>query len=95
MLFLWYHKKFHILKPPCLDFFWNSSLSQQLATIIPPSIGSSPPDKYSYEIDRAFSDPLTIYFHLSSLAPDRYFIYIFIKFVILLNLGDIDKIGLY
>ena len=24
MLFLWYPWKFHILNPPCLDFFWNS-----------------------------------------------------------------------
>ena len=26
MLFLWYTWKFHILNPPCLDFFWNSPL---------------------------------------------------------------------
>ena len=62
--------------------------------IIPPSIGSDHPDKYSYEIGRAFSDPLTVYFHLPSLAPGRHFVYSFKKFVILLNLGDIDNIGL-
>ena len=32
--------------------------------IIPPSIGSGHPDKYSYEIGRTFSNPLTVYFYL-------------------------------
>ena len=95
MLFPWYPWKFHILNLLFLDFFLNSPLPQKLATIIPPSIGSSPPDKYSNEIGRAFSDPLTVYFHLPLLASGRQFIYIIIKFVILLNLGDIDNIGLY
>ena len=43
MLFPWYPWKFHILNLLFLDFFLNSPLPQKLATIIPPSIGSSPP----------------------------------------------------
>ena len=61
--------------------------------VIPPSIGSGHADKYSNETGREFSNSLTIYFHLPSLAPRRHFVYSF-KFVILLNLGDIDNIGL-
>ena len=62
--------------------------------IIPPSIGSGHPDKHSYDIGREFSNSLTIHFHLPSLASGRHFVYRFRKFVILLNLGDIDNIGL-
>ena len=62
--------------------------------VILPSIGSGHADKYSNEIGREFSNSLTIYFHLPSLASGRHFVYSFKKFVILLNLGDIDYIGL-
>ena len=48
-----------------------SCQSQHVCKIISPLVGSSPPDKYSYEIGRRFVDPLTVHSLDSSIDSSR------------------------